>query len=131
MPVMKFNFDQTPKKRDTARRDRAVAHGDHIQVVGQAFGDPVSGQVIANEIGENVEEAWRWSTAPYQPEGVHAYDPVPPRKKYKRPSDVEPLGQCTANDGTCQGFATHRWPGLCAAHGMAAEKEAQSSTSKD
>lgn len=129
MPVLKFNYDRTPPKVETAYRDKAVAHGDHIKVAAQAFGDPVGAQVIANEIGPNVESADRWSTAPYQPEGVHAFDPPVDKKKYKRPRGDTPLGNCT-HPGGCNGFATKRWPGLCAAHGMASERGA-SSTSKD
>jgi hypothetical protein len=113
MPIMKFNFPQPVTEDTTHRVVPAVGSGANVAVQSQAFGDPVEGSLAVEAVGDHVQPAGLYSTAPYKPD-TH------------RPKDR--AGRCTANDDTCNGYATKRWPGLCAAHGM---QEARSSTSQD
>lgn len=93
MPTENFNYIQP-----------AVAHGKNVALQSQAWGDPVDGKVRAEAPGDSVQLAGLFSTAPYV-----------------EPTDKTRKGRCHANGDTCLGFATKRWPGLCAAHGMKAE----------
>jgi hypothetical protein len=127
MPVLKFNFQPPPVTDDpTTRMVPAVGNGDHVKVQSQAFGDPVGGQLAVESIGDHVQPASLYSTAPYKPDGLHAEE-LP---KWERPRNKQRRGRCMANGDTCRGFSTNRWPGLCAAHGMAAERS-ETSTSTD
>ena len=62
--------------------------GGKIQIVGQAWGDPVTGRARVNSPGasETIKPAGLFSTAPYRP-------PVP-----KEPKTYG----CVGKDGTCQ-----------------------------
>lgn len=85
----------------------AVGHGDNIQVVGQAWGDPVTGRQRVNAPGlkDGIAPAGLFSTAPY----------IAPEETAKAKAENAHKGRCKAKDNTCMG-----WPdkatGLCRGH---------------
>lgn len=135
MPVLKWNHPPTPREDTQRRLVPAVGHGEHVAVQAQAFGDPVAGTTAFESVGDHIQPATLFSTAPYQPEGLHSMDG---KERTDKPRTKDRRKRCTAMDDTCMGWETQRWPGLCAAHGRLSEtghawpqREVPSSTSTD
>lgn len=93
----------------------SVANGEHVKLAHTIAGDPVQGsaKTQAESVGENVQLAGLFSTAPYRPRKIS--DPT--RNTALREPGRE--GKCSGNDDTCNAYATRKYPGLCAFHGMA------------
>jgi hypothetical protein len=133
---MKWNHPPEPVEDAKRRVVPALGHGKTIVVQAQAFGDPVFGQLAVESIGDHIQPASMYSTAPYQPDGVHSMDGQPAGDK---PRTTKRQKRCKANNDTCMAWATKRYPGLCAAHGRLSEgapawpnnAEVSSSTSTD
>ena len=88
------------------------AHGEHIQVVGQAWGDPVAGKQRVQAVsaaGGTIAPAGLFSTAPYTGPTV-----VEQRPKARQ-------GKCLGNGDSCRAWATEKYPGYCNAHGRVKE----------
>lgn len=85
----------------------AVGHGDTIQVLSQAWGDPVTGRQRVNAPGskDGVAPAGLFSTAPY----------VPPEETAKAKAAAARKSRCKAKNDTCMGFAD-KATGLCRGH---------------
>lgn len=106
MAILNFNFPREQASEATPVVPTSVGYGDNIKVQAQAFGDARLAQTSTEAVGNVAPATLYNSTAPH-------VEKVKDRR----------AGRCVANDGTCNGFATKRWPGLCAAHGMSQDRD--------
>jgi hypothetical protein len=120
--ILKFN---TPPAARVPQRAQQTSHGSDRSLQHAAFGEPLQGGGNVNTLGENVELATRWSTAPYRGPDETAKSPPQPNPWGYRDSSRQ--GKCTANNDTCNGNATKKsdlkW---CAGHAKAEAKKAES-----
>ena len=101
MATMKYNTPPSGDHHD--RQASVVGHGDGIALVNSVWGEMVKGGAQVNTLGNDVELASRYSTAPYAGETEDG-TPIPRTNPYGY-RDSSRQKRCIGKNDTCMGWA--------------------------